>query len=171
MPRAYIGVGSNIEPEHNVRAALRLLEHHVRVAGVSTFYRTEPIDRPNDPEFVNGTVAVETSLGARALKWSVLRRIERELGRRRGSDANAPRTIDLDLVVYDRELLDPDVVRRAFVAWPLVELDPTLALADGRRISTIAAPLPRAGMVALPELTAQLRHRGARWTTRRSNAW
>lgn len=161
MARAYVGVGSNIEPESNVRSALRLLDRHVRVVGVSTFYRTEPIGRPHDPEFVNGVVAVETTLGAQQLKASVLRELEHELGRRRGSDVNAPRTIDLDLLVYDGEPLDPDIEHRAFVAWPLVELDATLALPDGRRLSAIAEHLPRASMVALPELTAQLRHRGA----------
>jgi 2-amino-4-hydroxy-6-hydroxymethyldihydropteridine diphosphokinase len=169
--RAYVGVGSNIEPEHNIRAALRLLEQHVRVAGVSTFYRTEPLGRPSDPDFINGVVAIETGLGAHELRSTVLRRIERELGRQRVPDANAPRTIDLDLLVYDGEPLDPNVELRAFVAWPLVELDPALALPDGRRLATIAEHLPRTGMVVLHELTTDLKHRGTRWTTRRSNAW
>jgi 2-amino-4-hydroxy-6-hydroxymethyldihydropteridine diphosphokinase len=161
MARAFIGVGSNIEPRYNVRAALRLLEDRVRVVGVSTFYRTEPIGRPHDPAFVNGVVAIETPLVARELKSNVLRTIERELGRRRGSDVNAPRTIDLDLLLYDGAPLDPEIEERAFIAWPLVELDPALALPDGRQIRAIAEHLPRAGMVALPELTARLRHRGA----------
>lgn len=162
MARVYIGVGSNIEPECNVRSALRLLERHARVVGVSTFYRTEPIGRPHDPAFVNGVVAIETPLGARELKSTVLRGIEHELGRRRGSDVNAPRTIDLDLLVYDGEPLDRDIEQRAFIAWPLAELDPTLTLSDGRRVCVIAEHLPRAGMLALPELTSQLRHRGER---------
>lgn len=160
MARAYVGVGSNIEPEDNVRTALRLLERRVRVVGVSTFYRTEPIGRPHDPEFINGVVAIETSLGAPELKWGVLRSMERQLGRRRRPDAYAPRTIDLDLLCYDGELLDPGVEQRAFVALPLVELEPTLALRDGRRLSSIVEHLPRSGMVTLPELTARLKHRG-----------
>jgi 2-amino-4-hydroxy-6-hydroxymethyldihydropteridine diphosphokinase len=114
-------------------------------------------------------VRIETALAAHDRKWSVLREIERELGRRREPDANSPRTIDHDLLVYDGEPLDPNIERRAFVASPLVELAPALALPDGRRIAAIAEHLPRDGMVA-QELAAELKYGGARWTMRRSNA-
>lgn len=155
--RAYIGVGSNIDPERNVRAALRSLARCGRIAGVSTFYRTTPIGHPRDPQFINGVVGIDTPLGARELKESALRTLESELGRRRGPDANAPRTIDLDLLLYDRDRPDPDVEDRPFVAWPLLELDPELSLPDGRPLRELAERLPRDGMVAIPELTAQLR--------------
>ncbi len=157
MARAYVGVGSNVDAEHNVRAALRELSRAAQVVGVSTFYRTAPIGHPDDPWFVNGVVAVETDKPAGSLKHDVLRHIEDELGRRRGADPNAPRTIDLDLLLYAKELPpDPSIRERAFVAWPLAEIDPELEV-DGRSIQTIAEKLPREGMVPLPELTAALR--------------
>lgn len=165
--RAYVGVGSSIDPERNTCAALRALdrEHRVRIVAVSTFYRTAPIGHPHDPSFVNGVVAVETELPAMELKWRVLRRIEAELGRRRGADPDAPRTIDLDLLLYDGEtcrsarlvLPDPQIAARAFLAWPLVELDPALVLPGGPPVRALAEQLSRADLAALPELTARLR--------------
>jgi 2-amino-4-hydroxy-6-hydroxymethyldihydropteridine diphosphokinase len=162
---AYVGVGSNIDPERNVLAAVRALARVAHVAGVSTFYRTAALGRPNDPFFVNGVLAVDTDAPALALKRDVLRRIERELGRRRGADPDAPRTIDLDLLLYDGAvcrtdaltLPDPAIAERAFVAWPLAELAPGLALPDGRSIRAIAEGLGREGMAPLAELTAALR--------------
>jgi 2-amino-4-hydroxy-6-hydroxymethyldihydropteridine diphosphokinase len=157
MVHAYVSVGSNIEPERNVREAIRALACEARVVALSTFYRTEPLGHPHDPQFINGVVAIETRLSARELKWEVLRAIESELGRRRGPDPDAQRTIDLDVLLYDGEPHDPLIERRAFLAWPLVELEPTLVLPDGRALRAIAERLSRAGMQALPELTAELR--------------
>jgi 2-amino-4-hydroxy-6-hydroxymethyldihydropteridine diphosphokinase len=157
MPaRAYVGVGSNIDAERNVRAAIRELTRAAHVVGVSTFYRTEPIGHPDDPWFINGVLAIDTDRPAAALKRDVLRHIEDELGRRRGADPNAPRTIDLDLLVFEGEMPpDPDIRERAFLAWALAEIAPQLEL-DGNSIQTIAQRLPREGMFPLPELTAAL---------------
>jgi 2-amino-4-hydroxy-6-hydroxymethyldihydropteridine diphosphokinase len=124
MPRAFIGVGSNIAPEKNIREALRLLAGSVRIVAISTFYRTPAIDRPSDPDFYNGVVAIETDLRPMALKSKVLRRIEAALGRRRSADKHASRTIDLDLLVLTPP--DPDILNRAFVALPLAEIEPDL---------------------------------------------
>jgi 2-amino-4-hydroxy-6-hydroxymethyldihydropteridine diphosphokinase len=165
MVRAFIGVGSNLDPGENTYAALRALARHAGVVGVSTFYRTAAIDRPHDPAFVNGVVAIETGLPPMELKWRVLRAIEAELGRQRGADAYAPRTLDLDLLLYGREVHrsprlsvpDPDLERRPFLAWPLVELAPALVLPDGRPLRNVAERLPRGTMRALPELTRRLR--------------
>ncbi len=158
MPaRAYVGVGSNVDAEHNVRAAVRDLARATHVVGVSTFYRTAPLGHPDDPLFVNGVVAVETDMPAPVLKRNVLRHIEDDLGRRRTADPNAPRTIDLDLLVFEGERqFDPDIGTRAFVAWPLAEVAPQLEV-GGRSVRTIAEGLPREGMVPLPELTTALR--------------
>ena len=158
MPaRAYIGVGSNIDAEGNVRAAIRALARATHIVGVSTFYRTAPIGRPDDPWFVNGVVAIETDAPAAALVRDVLRHIEDGLGRCRGTDPNAPRTIDLDLLFFEGEApVDPHVCDRAFVAWPLAEIAARLEV-GGRPIETIAGGLSRDGMVPLPGLTDVLR--------------
>jgi len=166
MPRAFIGIGSNIDPESNIRAALRRLAAAVRLQAVSTFYREPALDRPQEPDFYNGVVAIDTDLPPAALKWQVLRPIEAALGRRRGADKYAARTIDLDLLLYDDcalcgadlTLPDPSICARAFVALPLLELSPELALpGSGVSIREIARRFVAAELQALPDYTRRLR--------------
>ncbi|MBN1676768.1 MAG: 2-amino-4-hydroxy-6-hydroxymethyldihydropteridine diphosphokinase [Kiritimatiellae bacterium] len=166
--RVFLSVGSNLEPQIHIPRALDLLLAHVRVTGVSTFYRTAPAGGRRQPDFANGVWRVETRLDAVRLKGDVLRAIEAELGRVRGGDRFADRTIDLDIVAYgdlvlrtpDLTLPDPDIRTRAFVALPLLELAPDLVLADtGEPLLAIAHGMSRAGMSILPELTERLRER------------
>ena len=163
---AYIGVGSNIDAEANIRHALALLVGQVELTGLSTFYRTAPIGRSGQPAFINGVAAIRTQLAPRDVKFTLLRGIEQELGRVRGEDKYAPRPIDLDLLLYDELvhaeegllLPDPEIVRRPFLAIPLCELDAGLCLPGcGIALAELAATLPRAGMEPLPALTLLLR--------------
>jgi len=129
--QAFIAVGSNIEPEHHIRLALEQLARHVTITGLSTFYRTPPLHRPEQPTFINGVVRIETAIPARALKFEVLRTVESRLGRVRTVDKYAPRTIDLDIVLYGSQVIaepdlripDPDLRARPFLAVPLLELE------------------------------------------------
>jgi 2-amino-4-hydroxy-6-hydroxymethyldihydropteridine diphosphokinase len=162
---AYVGVGSNLRPEVSIVAALDRLMQSVRVTDSSTFYRTPALNRPGTPDFLNGVWRLETGLDARALKFTVLRRIEDELGRTRTADRYAPRTIDLDLLVYgasvindaDLRVPDPDIRVRAFIACPLLELAPELVLPDTReRLASLSNVRADAGMIPAHELTALL---------------
>jgi 2-amino-4-hydroxy-6-hydroxymethyldihydropteridine diphosphokinase len=163
--RVFIGVGSNIEPEENVRRALGLLAREVHVRAISTFYRTPAIGEPGGPPFLDGVVEVSTALPPRALKLEVLRRIEAQLGRRRGADRNAPRTIDLDLLLYgdrvderDPVLPDPDIATRSFLALALFELAPGLVLPDSRRaLRDVVAGFVDPQMAALGSFSESLR--------------
>jgi 2-amino-4-hydroxy-6-hydroxymethyldihydropteridine diphosphokinase len=166
MARAFVSIGSNIEPEANIEEALRRLARRVDVMGVSTFYRSEPVGPPGQPPFLNGVVEVRTELPPRELKFAALRRIERELGRVRTADRYAPRPIDLDLLIYDecvtasRELTlpDPDITSRPFLAVPLGELAPDLVLpGDGRTMGEVAAQLAGHGMSQAAAYTEKLR--------------
>jgi len=138
MSVAYISIGSNIEPEKHIAQALRMLASMVRVTAISTFYRTAALGRPDSPSFYNGVVGIETSLAPRELKFGLLREIERSLGRTRGPDRYAARTIDLDIAVYEDAVInetdlvvpDPDVRTRPFVAVPLLQIAPDLVLPD-----------------------------------------
>ncbi len=137
---AYIAVGSNIEPQRNISAALALLRNHVQVTAISTFYRTAAIDRPDQPDFLNGVFAIRTAAGPRALKFDILRGIENQLGRVRSADKYAARTIDLDVILYGQEVRDePDLrlpdkdINRPFVGLAVLELAPNLILPDSRR--------------------------------------
>lgn len=133
----YVGVGSNIEPETHIPAALIELDRApgTRLTGISTFYRTLPVGAPDTADFYNGVVALQTALSAQDLS-ALLADLEARRGRLPSSDRHAPRTIDLDLLLYgDREsrvpgmiLPHPDIPLRAFVALPLMELAPDLVL-------------------------------------------
>ncbi|HEY3298012.1 MAG TPA: 2-amino-4-hydroxy-6-hydroxymethyldihydropteridine diphosphokinase [Armatimonadota bacterium] len=160
MAKVFIGIGSNIDPEENVRRALSLLRKAVSVHAVSTFYRTRPVGVEGLPEFCNGIVEIETALPPDELKRSVLARIEEDLGRVRTGNKYASRTIDLDIVLYDAFAgsEDPDIARRAFLAIPLCELRPDLVLpSSGASIKEIAESMSKSDMKSLPELTEQLR--------------
>jgi 2-amino-4-hydroxy-6-hydroxymethyldihydropteridine diphosphokinase len=138
MIDAYLGVGSNIRPEENFRKALNVLQHYVDVVAVATVYRTAPIGRPEQGEYLNSVWQIETHYPPEHIKFRILRHLEADLGRRRTTDKYAPRPIDLDLILYgdlvvhsdDLVLPDPDIRTRWFLAVPLLELAPTLILPD-----------------------------------------
>ena len=121
---------------------------------------------PEQPPYYNCVVEIETEAPPAEIKYGILRNIENDLGRKRTADKYAPRTIDLDLIVYgdltmDAEgirLPDPDILERPFLAIPLFELAPDMVLAGyGIRISEIAATLPQDGMKPLKDYTMLLR--------------
>jgi dihydroneopterin aldolase/2-amino-4-hydroxy-6-hydroxymethyldihydropteridine diphosphokinase len=166
MARVFIGIGSSLDPERNVRAAIGLLRKEVHVRRVSTFYRTEALRRPGDPAFYNGVIEAETDIPPLELQQAVLRRIEEALGRRRTEDRYAPRTVDLDILVYGDVALktehltlpNPNIEERAFVALPLHELAPDLVLpGSGQRLEEIAARCADHELQSLPEYTQLLR--------------
>ena len=108
---------------------------------MSTLRETEPVGRLDQPRFLNGAVAVATTLPPRALLERLLA-VERELGRERGGPRFGPRTIDLDLLLYGDETVEepgltvphPRLAERRFVLEPLAELAPDLVLPDGRSV-------------------------------------
>ncbi len=148
---AFVAVGSNLEPQRNIMAALTALIERTHVAGASTFYRTPPIGRDDQPMFVNGVWLIHTDLEPRAVTDDLLGPVERLLGRRRTEDKFASRTIDLDLVLYDDRirtgedlnLPHPDIAR-PFVYGPVLELleSGDSAIEPGLR-DTIARLLPQ----------------------------
>jgi 2-amino-4-hydroxy-6-hydroxymethyldihydropteridine diphosphokinase len=122
---AYLGLGSNINPAVNIAGALEMLGRHLTIEEVAQTWETAAVGS-HGPNFLNTAAAVHTQLPPELLKSLVLRRIERELGRVRTANKNAPRTIDLDILVYEGQVLDPKVWTYAFVAVPLAELLPGL---------------------------------------------
>jgi len=166
MARVFVGVGSNIDPAGHVEQAVRLLGTAAHIRAISTVYLTEAVGSSGQPPYYNCVVELDTETPPVELKQQVLRRIEKELGRVRSSDAYAARTIDLDLLLYDQVVMttvdltlpDPDIVQRPFLAIPLLELDPGLKLpGSGLLISEIASALPRDAMQPLHDYTEQLR--------------
>ena len=135
MTIAYIGIGSN---QGDARAhVLQAFDELARLAGTrlegrSALYRSAPIDAPGQPDYVNAAAGVDTDLSAAQL-FAALQDIELRHGRER-PHANAPRTLDLDLLLYGDSafqsamltLPHPRMHLRAFVLLPLLELDPRL---------------------------------------------
>lgn len=159
---AYVGVGSNIDPEVHVPAALQDLAARLPLLGVSTFYRTPAIGATDAPDFYNGVVVVEALLEPSAIR-RVLGQVEDARGRTRGADRFSSRVIDLDLLLVDgpdppAAVLHSDVEERCFVALPLLELAPDLRLPDGRALADLATRFHTPVGLALPEFTRQLRH-------------
>jgi len=132
---AYIGIGSN---QGDARAhVLQAFEElgrlpGMRLEGRSALYRSEPVDAPGQPDYVNAAAGVDTDLSAAQL-LAALQDLELRHGRERPYP-NAPRTLDLDLLLYGDStfqsamltLPHPRMHQRAFVLLPLLELDPRL---------------------------------------------
>ncbi len=165
---AFVAVGSNIDPERNILSALDKLNRVVDVRETSRFYRTAPIERPGQPMFINGVWKVLSSHGARDLKFEVLRKIETDLGRKRTEDSHAPRTIDLDLILFGDMVInepglhipDLDVYRRAFMAVPLMELAPDLRVPGSLKpLSSLPSVMLGEELEPLLEFTDQLKQR------------
>jgi 2-amino-4-hydroxy-6-hydroxymethyldihydropteridine diphosphokinase len=194
---AFLSLGSNIEAEANVAATLQLLAETpgITVTGISTLYRTPALSGPGggpdlpgrlqDPDFLNGVLEVRTSLPPHRLQ-GVLREVEERLGRVRGQDRYAPRTMDLDLLLYalpageeagahpvpgegawawaklgpQEQWEHPDVRKRSFVALPLLELAPDLLLPpDGKPIRVVAEAFTEPCGTPENRLTSVLRSR------------
>jgi len=151
MARAFVGLGSNLgDREENLRRAIDALGSLPGTAVVrkSHLRETEPVGFQDQPRFLNGAVELETSLEAFELLGAMLD-IERRLGRRRAGVRGGPRTIDLDLLVYDDlqiaepglELPHPRLAERRFVLEPLADLDPALAVPGRGAVETLLAKL------------------------------
>jgi 2-amino-4-hydroxy-6-hydroxymethyldihydropteridine diphosphokinase len=122
---AYISLGSNINPEENIEKALRLLSSRSSVSRVSKTWKTRAVGS-NGPDFLNLAVEISTDLAVGPLKQVLLGNIEKELGRIRTSDKFAPRTIDLDIIIFDDQVLDTNLWEYFHVALPMAELLPDL---------------------------------------------
>jgi len=120
---AYLNIGSNIEPEFHLREAIRLLRQHGQVKAISNAWQSHAFGS-NGPDFLNACVLFLTPLEARDLKEQVIRPIEAQLGRIRGEDKFAPRTIDIDIILFDEEPFGWEFWSNAFVVVPLADLLP-----------------------------------------------
>lgn len=160
MRHAYLSIGSNIDPIAHATKAVSEFATTRELAAVSTFYRTPSI-RPGHPSFVNGVVAIKPRDKDSATLRTRLRQIEDTLGRKRGPDKFAPRTIDIDLIAWpgqqDARLPHPDIERYDFVARPLAELNPHVLTPNGRPVLDAARAMLPHGMSPLEKLTRELR--------------
>lgn len=127
MNDVYLLLGSNIEPEKNIPLALQSLKEStlLEVKRISSVWRTSAVGSAAD-DFLNVAVNIVTSCELNCLKQMVIGEIEKKLGRVRTEDKNAPRTIDLDVVVYDNLILDKEVFTLDHIILPMAEIHPRL---------------------------------------------
>ena len=137
MTLAYVGVGSNLDqPANHVRRALDEMGaiRGTQLRAKSSLYRSAPMGYAAQPDFVNAVAALETGLSAAEL-FAELKALEKRHGRER-TFPNAPRTLDLDLLLFggetsrsaDLTLPHPRMHERAFVLEPLLEIAPEAAI-------------------------------------------
>jgi 2-amino-4-hydroxy-6-hydroxymethyldihydropteridine diphosphokinase len=146
--KAFIGLGANLgDREAQVRRAFAALAElpGTRLLAASSLYRSAPVGVVAQPDFINAVAEIETALLARALLDALLA-AERRFGRRRDFPG-APRTLDLDLLLYgDRVIAEPGLVvphprmhQRAFVLAPLAEIAPDTVIPGKGRAGTLLA--------------------------------
>lgn len=123
LHKAYLNIGSNIEPEYHLCEAVRLLRERGQVGAVSNAWQSHAFGS-DGPDFLNACVLFLTSLETDELKAQIIRPIEATLGRVRGPDRFAPRTIDIDIILFDDEPFSGEFWSNAFVVVPLAELLP-----------------------------------------------
>ena len=147
MSVAYVALGSNLQqPQVQVSQALRELDQlpQTRVTARSSLYRTAPVGYDNQPDFINAVARVETTLAPLALLRALLA-LEDTHGRERPFP-NAPRVLDLDLLLYDDmhmqtaelTLPHPRMQDRGFVMLPLAEIAPELQVGAHGKASELA---------------------------------
>jgi len=155
MNRIFLLLGSNIDKEVNLPAAVAMLRRMCQVLDLSSVYETIPMGLKDQPNFFNMAVLIETDFDPCQTKLNIIQPIEIELQRNRQADKNARRTIDLDIVLYNDDVFDyvpdnglihhlpdPDILRFAHVAVPIAELAPDkLHPETGQALSKIAADL------------------------------
>lgn len=160
MARAYIALGSNLrDPVQEVRQAMVELGTlpGTRVVRPSSLYRTAPLGYDDQPDFINAVAEIETSLEPVALLRAILA-LETQHGRERPF-TNAPRVLDLDLLLYDQVSMNsqeltlphPRMHERGFVLLPLAEIAPDLQLADHGKVMDLAAQCADQGVALLQE--------------------
>ena len=123
MNTAIIGLGSNINPQNNIRLARDKISSEVTLIKSSKLVYTEPVGYLEQDNFLNGALLVETDLEIESIV-KLLKKIEIELGRKKTLNRNGPRTIDLDLLIWNDQIIDSDVYSRSFLKESILELLP-----------------------------------------------
>ena len=160
---AYIALGSNLQqPRRQLQTAFAALARlpDTQLIAQSSLYRSAPVGYMNQPDFVNAVAAIRTALTPRALLDALLA-IEREHGRVR-EFANAPRTLDLDIVLYGERVIrepgltvpHPRMHERAFVLVPLAQIAPGVQVPGSGRVCDLLQNLDTTSVSVCKEIAA-----------------
>lgn len=115
-----------------------MLQSQVKINLISSAWETEA-EGSSGPNFVNLCLQIETDLSSKQLKCDVARRIEAQLGRKRTSDKNASRTVDIDIIIFDDIILTPQLWTKSYLALPCSEIYPDIIDSEnGKKLTEIA---------------------------------
>lgn len=157
MEQVWIGVGSNLlNPKKQVDCAIQALSRlpYTRLVSSSSYYRSFPLGMENQPDFLNAVVVLDTNLDPEMLLFYT-QKIELQQGRiRTFTHRWSSRTLDLDILLFGQRLIHTDQLivphydmkNRAFVMYPLVELDNTLVFPDGKKIIDVLKDVSDTGL-------------------------
>jgi 2-amino-4-hydroxy-6-hydroxymethyldihydropteridine diphosphokinase len=160
LKMAYIGLGSNLnEPEQQLQRAFEELDGlpSTRLMGRSSLYRNPPMGAAVQPDYINAVARLETGLNPVGL-LEALQQIEQAHDRRH-DEHWGPRSLDLDLLLYDQEQINSDTLTvphpgltdRNFVLYPLAELDANLEIPGAEPLVTLLKSCSAEGLVKLEE--------------------
>lgn len=152
MAEVFIALGANLgNPLKQAKEAINAVSElpSTELVKVSSFYRTKPLGPQDQPDYLNAVIKIITLLSPLELLHS-LQKIEQTLGRERKDERWGPRTVDLDILLYDQlqmksdNLIIPhyDMKNREFVLYPLFEIDPQLILPDQSQLSELIKTVP-----------------------------
>lgn len=126
MNTGIIVLGSNIDPQKNIHLARRLIAERFLVLSESSFRTTKPVGSMDQPDFINGSLFIQTEWELELFR-SDLKAIEFRMGRRKNPSQNyGPRTIDIDIIVWNDQVVNMDFYERGFVRDFVFEVAPTV---------------------------------------------
>jgi 2-amino-4-hydroxy-6-hydroxymethyldihydropteridine diphosphokinase len=136
--RFYLSIGSNIQPEINLPKTINILGGYGCVRALSNAWESLAVGA-DGPNFLNASLLFTTELSTRELKQIVIRSIEADLGRVRSKDKNAPRTIDIDIIMVDDKPINIERWNHPFVVVPMSELAPGISHPiENQKLSQVA---------------------------------
>jgi 2-amino-4-hydroxy-6-hydroxymethyldihydropteridine diphosphokinase len=145
-----IGLGSNINPDQNISEALRLLGSQVSIRNFSSIYQSPSVGS-SGPDYLNSAVLIDTDSSLDMLRKNILKPIENQLKRVRSSDKYMDRPIDLDVLIFNQTVTDPELWTQVHVAVPASDVLPEFSNPKtGEKISQAAKRL-------LPGINIQIR--------------
>jgi len=121
MNDCIIGIGSNIGAEENIAKMLRFLGVDVEIVQVSKMVQTKPIGNIVQDDYTNGAVRIWTEMDLKVLT-AYLKKLEDRMGRDRTQEKYGPRTMDLDVLIWNNTIIDPDYFTREFLQKSAAEL-------------------------------------------------
>lgn len=157
LHKFYLSLGSNIDPEVNLVKAIHLLAEYGEVRKISQAWESKSVGS-SGPNFLNASAMFLSALTEGELKEQLIRPIETRLGRKRNKDKFIPRTIDIDIILFDGQPYSDKFGEEAFMVIPLAEIYPEYQNPKtGERMSDTAVRLrQQVWMKARPEVLRQL---------------